>query len=59
MKQLNKELDMRIESFMNKKHQEFPELDLRGDEKHAETLGHIIADKILDSVASIRFQLSR
>lgn len=60
MKHLNNEqLNLRIDSFLTKKHQEFPELSLRGDEKVAETFGHIMIDKILDSFVSLRMQLKQ
>ena len=45
-----KQVNNRIDSFLAKKHQEFPELSLRGTERVAENIGHIITDKILDSL---------
>jgi len=55
MKQLNDEqLAARIETFIARKHQEFPELSLRGDKKRNESIGYVITDKISDLVASFR-----
>jgi len=54
MKQLSDEqLNMRIESFISRKHQEYPELALRGERK-AESIGYVFADKISEFVSSIR-----
>jgi len=55
MKQLNDEqLTMRIESFIARKHQEFPELALRGDKRHAESIGYVITDKVSSFVSSFK-----
>ena len=57
MKQLNEEqLNMRIESFIARKHQQYPELDLRGDKKRNESIGYMITDKITELAAAIRLR---
>ena len=42
----NKELDMRIESFIARKHQQYPELALRDNKKQRKSTSDFIADKI-------------
>ena len=55
MEQLTEEqLNVRIESFIARKHQEYPELALRGEEKHAVSIGNLIADKITEIASGIR-----
>lgn len=59
MQELNaQELNMRIESFLTKKHQQFPELALRGA-KETDTTRHTITDAFQTLVAGVKFQLNR
>lgn len=53
------ELDMRIDSFLTRKHQEYPELALRDTDKINEPVEHVIVEKFFHSLTSIKFQLSR
>ncbi|MNL26646.1 hypothetical protein D3C87_1481810 [compost metagenome] len=53
------ELDMRIDSFLTRKHQEYPELALRDTDKINEPVERVIAEKFFHSLTSIKFQLSR
>lgn len=49
MKYLEDEmLNARIESFLLRKHQQYPELSLRGTEKRAESIGYVMLDKLLE-----------
>lgn len=49
MKHLDDEqLNMRIEAFLVKKHQQYPELSLRGNEKRAESIGYVMMDKFFE-----------
>ena len=41
-------LNMRIESFLERKHQQYPELSLRGNEKRAESIGYVVMDKFFE-----------
>lgn len=55
MEKLNDEqLNARIKSFIDKKHQQYPELALRGREKRAESIGYVVADRISEFVANVR-----
>ncbi len=55
MQQLNDEqINERIESFISKKHQQYPELALRGTEKRSESLASVIADKISEVIQHVR-----
>ena len=55
MERLNdEELNERINSFISRKHQEYPELALRGGEKRAESIGYLIADKFSELASSIK-----
>lgn len=47
MKHLNNEqLNMRIESFLERKYQEYPDLALRGNEKRTESIGYVVMDRL-------------
>lgn len=51
----NEQLNARIEAFIARKDQEYPELALRGTEKRAESIGYVLADKISEFVTTTRF----
>lgn len=53
------ELDMRIDSFLTRKHQEYPELALRDTDKINEPVERVIVEKFFHSLTNIKFQLSR
>ena len=55
----DEQLNRRIDTFLTKKHQEFPELSLRGDERVPETVGFIVVDKIIDSITSLMLRPTR
>lgn len=49
MESLDEEqLNIRIESFLERKHQQYPELSLRGNEKRVESIGYVIMDKLIE-----------
>lgn len=50
----DQELNARINSFITKKAEQYPELALRGREKRAESIGHLLADKFSEFVANAR-----
>ncbi len=55
MEQLSKQqLNARIDAFISRKDKEFPELALRGNEKKAESIGFVLADKISDFISNAR-----
>lgn len=45
---------MRIESFLVRKHQQHPELSLRGNEERAESIGYVVVDKFFELIARSR-----
>lgn len=47
----DKQLDAHIETFLARKHQQYPELSLRGDEKQAESIGYVVMDKFFELMA--------
>jgi len=54
----DQELDMRIESFLKRKHEQFPELRIR-PEKSEKTAPDSLVDTFLDLAAGIKLQLTR
>ena len=46
------QLNMRINAFITKKHQQYPELRLRGREKRAKSLNRFLAEKISGYIAN-------
>lgn len=48
------ELNARINSFITKKAEQYPELALRGREKRAQSIGHLLADKVSEFVSHTR-----
>lgn len=54
----DQELDMRIESFLKRKHEQFPELRIR-PEKNKKTAPDSLVDTFLDLAAGIKLQLTR
>ena len=55
MEQLNeKQLNARIESFITRKHQQYPELSLRGDKKRTYSIGYLVTDKISELVTGVQ-----
>lgn len=55
MNKLNDEqLNAQIKSFIDRKHQQFPELALRGREKQVKSFSYVLADRISDFVSNAR-----
>ncbi|MCY1553605.1 hypothetical protein D9M68_901080 [compost metagenome] len=60
MKQLNDyELNTQIDSFLARKHREYPELGLRSANEMRMPAGRTVMDKFFHSLSSIKLQLSR
>lgn len=55
MKQLSEEqLNKRIESFIARKHQQYPELALRGNKRETQSIGYYITGKISNFTKSLK-----
>ena len=53
MNQLNdQQLNTRIDAFLARKHQQYPELALREEEKHVESIGDVVVDKLQSLMAT-------
>jgi len=50
----DEQLNAQIKSFIDRKHQQYPELALRGREKRAESIGYVLADRITAFVSNAR-----
>jgi hypothetical protein len=60
MKQLNDyELNAQIDSFLTRKHREYPELGLRTSHKMNRPIERTTMDKFFHSLGNIKLQLSR
>ena len=60
MKQLNDyELNTQIDSFLTRKHREYPELRLRASHKMNRSIERTTMDKLFHSLGNIKLQLSR
>ncbi len=54
MEQLsNKQLNMRIESFITRKHQQYPELHL-AREKAPDSIGYLLTGKVSEFISSLK-----